>query len=98
MLLQALADLLQHFLFVGELAGLKLGVDEFVAHGEFKAASHRRLQLQRLDLAFVLAQNPGRQTDGLRLVVSGRAVAKMDSHKGHLLSEWPISFRWCESR
>jgi hypothetical protein len=33
---------------------------------------------------FVLAEDLGRQTDGLRLVISSRAIAQMDFHVGDL--------------
>ena len=69
-----------HRLFVGKLAGLKFGIHQLVVDRQFKTPAAGRLQLHALKTLFVLAENLGRQTDGLRLVVSSRAITQMDFH------------------
>ena len=78
--LQPFADLGEDRLFVGELAGLELGIHQLVIDRQLKTPAAGRLQLQALKALFVLAEDLGRQTDGLRLVVSSRAIAQMDFH------------------
>ena len=72
--LQPAPDGFDHRLLVGELAGLQLRVDQLAVGAQLEAASARGDQLQVLDLLFVGGEQFGRQTDGLRLVVSLRAV------------------------
>ncbi len=74
------ADRLDHLLLIGEFARLELGVDEFATHGQLETAAAGGNQLQVLDLLLVRAQQLGRQTDGLRLVVSHRAVFQFHMH------------------
>ncbi len=78
--LRPLSDLRDELFLVGETAGLEFRVHQMAVHRNFKATSAGWLQLQALDSLFELAQDLGRQTDGLRLVVSSRAVTKLNSH------------------
>jgi hypothetical protein len=54
-------------------AGLKLGMKQFAIGANFKGAAARRNQRKRVD-ALAQLENFGRQTDGLRRVVSNDAV------------------------
>jgi hypothetical protein len=83
---QSFAYFGDHRLFVGKLARQEFGIHQLVVERQFKTAAAGGLQLQALKTLFVLAENLGRQTDGLRLVVSSRAVAQMDFHVGDFLS------------
>ena len=67
-------------LFVGELTRLELGVNEVAVDAELKAATARWDELQCTDLLLVSGQEPARQTDGLRLVVSHRTVLEFNLH------------------
>ena len=80
MALDPSSNLSNHCIFVGELPGFELRVNQVAIDGQFEAAAARRLQLHTFKLLLVLSQNFGRQTDGLRFIVSRRAVAKMDFH------------------
>src|SRR5262249_35853887 len=77
LLLEAGSDLVEHPLLVGELACLQLGVDQVPVHLDLETAAAGGDQLQVLDLLLVGAEQLGRQTDGLRLVVSHRAVLEL---------------------
>ena len=68
------ADRLVHLLLIGEFARLELGVNQFAVQRQLETAAARGNQFEILDLLLVGAQQLGRQTDGLRLVVSHRAV------------------------
>ena len=67
-------------MFIGKLAGLELRVNQFLVGAQLKTPAAGRDQLQVLNLLFVRAQQLARQTDGLRLVVSHRAVLKLQVH------------------
>ena len=67
-------------LLIGELAGLELRVDQFVIDRQLEAAAAGGDQLQLLDLLLVRFQQLGRQTDGLRFVVSDGTVLKFEVH------------------
>ena len=54
-------------------AGLKFGMEQFAIGANFEGAAARRNQRKRLD-ALAEFENFGRQTDGLRRVVSNDAV------------------------
>src|SRR4051812_4189520 len=82
LLFQAAPDGLDHRLLVGELAGLQLRVDQFAVGAQLEAATARGNQLEILNLLLVSGEQFGRQTDGLRLVVSHRAVLEFQVHKG----------------
>jgi hypothetical protein len=57
-------------LFIGELAGVQLRVDQLAVDGQLEAAAAAGDQFQVLDLLLEGCQQLGRQTDGLRFVVS----------------------------
>lgn len=75
-----LADDLEHLLLVGKLAGLELRVHEIAVERQLEAAAAAGDQLQLVDLLLVRGQQFGRQTDGLRLVISHRAVFELHFH------------------
>src|SRR5207244_11520586 len=69
------------------LAGIEFGMEQFAIGANFEGAVARRNQRKRLD-ALAQFENFGRQTDGLRRVVSNHAV--FDRYLGfqrELLSE-----------
>jgi len=76
-----LAHGFDHGIEIGELARCLLGVNLLPIYGEFKHAAARRNEFQRANTLFELQQF-FRQTDGLRLIVSSRAVFDCDLH-GH---------------
>lgn len=78
---QLLADLADQFVLVRKRARLELGIDQLPVERHFKASPTGRLQLEAFDLLFVAGEQFRRQTDGLRLVVSHRAVTEMDLHR-----------------
>ena len=61
--------------------GLVLRKNPGAVHGDFKASTGGRQQVQRFDLMFELKQQLFRQTDGVRLVVSGGAVFDGNCHR-----------------
>jgi len=78
-------ELGEDFPLVGEDAGLQLGIDGASVDGQLKAAPRRGNQFEPVYFLFQFAKNSARQTDGLGLVVSHRAVAKGDIH-GYMTS------------
>ena len=64
---------------VGPIAGIELGMEELAIGADFEGAAARRDQGERFD-ALAQLENFGRQTDGLRRVVSHDAV--FDRHFG----------------
>ena len=72
--LHARADGLNGPLFVWKLAGFQLGIDQVAVDAQLEASASRGDELELFDLLFVGGQQLARQTDGLRLVVSHRAV------------------------
>lgn len=66
---------------VGELSGGKLRVQQLAVNGDLEAAAIGWRQLQPGDLALERREQSLRQTDGLRLVVSQRAVTDVDIHR-----------------
>ena len=89
LLLQSFANGLHGPLFVGELARLELGVDQIAVDGQLEAAAPFGDQRQLFDLLLVRGQQLARQTDGLRLVVSHRAVLEFHVH-GCASSDGPV--------
>ena len=79
-LLAARADLLNQGRLVGELAGFELRVDQLAVHLQLEAAPLGGDERQLRDLLLVLRQQLGRQTDGLWLIVSHRAIAQFQFH------------------
>jgi hypothetical protein len=79
---EAGAQGVEHPLLVGELAGLEFGVDQLAVGGQLEAAAARGDQLQLADALLVRRKQLARQTDGLRLVTSHRAVLQFEIHHG----------------
>lgn len=61
--------------FLWELPGVQLGIHQLSVELELKGAAAGGNQRQAGNLLLVCFQELGRQTDGLRLVISHRAVA-----------------------
>jgi hypothetical protein len=68
-----LLDRLNDLVEIRPLAGLEFGMEQFAIGANFEGAAARRNQRKRLD-ALAELENFGRQTDGLRRVVSNDAV------------------------
>lgn len=79
---QAVGDHLFDRRLAWELAGAELRVDQFAVEADLEAPAAGRDQLQVVDLLLERGQELGRQTDGLRLVASDRAVRQLDVHAG----------------
>ena len=78
---------------VRPIAGVEFGMEEFAIGANLESAAARRNERERLD-ALAEFENFGRQTDGLRRVVSNDAV--FDRHLGfhlELLSRIKLSAR-----
>lgn len=69
-----------HFRVFREHAGLQLGINLAAVYREFKATAARWDERHLFDLLLEMRKQPARQTDGLRLVVSHGAVAKVNVH------------------
>ena len=59
------------------VAGIEFGMEQFAIGANFKSAAARRNERERFD-AFAEFKNLGRQTDGLRRVVSNDAIFDRD--------------------
>ena len=68
-----LFDLLNDFVEVGPVTGIEFGMEQFAIGANLKSAAARWNKRERLD-AFAEFKDLGRQTDGLRRVVSNDAV------------------------
>jgi hypothetical protein len=66
-------DRFNHLVEIGPLAGVEFGMEQFAISANFEGAAARRNQRKRFD-TFAKLKNFGRQTDGLRRVVSNNAV------------------------
>jgi hypothetical protein len=77
-----LAHGFNEFVFVGESACLELRVELPAAHGKLEAASLGGNHDETTDRALKTRQELGRQTDGLRFVVSKCTVFERDIHGG----------------
>jgi hypothetical protein len=86
LLLEAGTDCVNGPLLVRELAGLELGVDQVAVDAQLKASAALGDELELLDLLFVGGQQLARQTDGLRFVVSHRAILEFHVHRFSSLS------------
>jgi hypothetical protein len=75
------ADLVDHPFFIGELACGKFRVQQLAVDRYFETSSLARDQFQIVDLLFVSVEQLARQTDGLGLVVSHRAVLELKVHE-----------------
>jgi hypothetical protein len=62
---------------VGPIAGIEFGMEKFAIGANFKSAATRGNERERFD-AFAEFKNFGRQTDGLRRVVSNDAIFDRD--------------------
>src|SRR6202035_5605152 len=62
---------------VRPVAGVEFGMEEFAIGANFKSAAARGNERERFD-AFAEFKNFGRQTDGLRRVVSNDAIFDRD--------------------
>jgi hypothetical protein len=76
-----LAHLGHHLPLIGKTACLELRVEQFAIDSQLETAAAGGNQLQFLNLLFVGAEQLGRQTDGLGLVVSHRAVLQLHVHR-----------------
>ena len=72
-----LFDLTDDGIEIGPITGIKFGMEQFAIGANFKSAATRRNQGERLD-ALAEFENFGRQTDGLRRVVSNDAIFDRD--------------------
>ena len=73
---------------VRPVAGVEFGMEQFAIGANFKSAAARRNERERFD-AFAEFKNFGRQTDGLRRVVSNDAI--FYRHFGlHAASSFPM--------
>ena len=79
-----LTDGRHHLRLIGKLACLQLGVQQLAIDGQFEAAAAAWDELQFLDLLLVRAEQLGRQTDGLRFVISHRTVLQLHVHEWSL--------------
>ena len=62
---------------VRPIAGVEFGMEQFAIGANFESAAARRNERERFD-AFAEFKNLGRQTDGLRRVVSNDAIFDRD--------------------
>lgn len=79
-LLGALSQGVQHPFLIWKLAGLQFRVNQVAVDADLKAAARRWDELEVLDLLLVRGQELARQTEGLGLVVSHRAVFDFHVH------------------
>ena len=91
-LLQAAFHGVDHRLLVGEFAGLQFRVDQVAVGAQLETAAAGRRQFEVAYLLFESAEQLARQTDGLRLIVSHRAVLEFQVHKS------PFAHYACVSR
>ena len=68
-----LCDLLNDLVEIGPVAGIEFGMEQFAIGADFESAAARRNERERFN-AFAEFKNLGRQTDGLRRVVSNHAI------------------------
>ena len=73
-------DLGQDRFLLGKLARLQFGIEQAPVGDQLEAAAAGRDQFQALDALFESGQQLARQTDGLRFVVSHRAVLQFQVH------------------
>jgi hypothetical protein len=72
-----LFDLADDLVEIGPIAGIEFGMEQFAIGANFKGAAARRNEGERFD-ALAEFENFGRQTDGLRRVVSNDAIFDRD--------------------
>jgi hypothetical protein len=78
--LQTRLERIQNLLLVGEFVGVQFGIDQIPIDGQLEAAALAGDQSQPLDSLFERGEDFARQTDGIWLVVSHRAVFKLHLH------------------
>ena len=67
------SDCFDHGIGIRELAGLQFGIDFVAINGDLKSTAARWNQGERADVLFEF-QDFFRQTDGMGLVISSRAI------------------------
>jgi hypothetical protein len=72
-----LFDLADDLVEIGPIAGIEFGMEQFAIGANFKGAAARRNEGERFD-TLAEFENFGRQTDGLRRVVSNDAIFDRD--------------------
>jgi hypothetical protein len=72
-----LFDLVDDLIEVRPIAGIEFGMEQFAIGANFKSAAARRNEGERFD-ALAEFEDLGRQTDGLRRVVSNDAIFDRD--------------------
>lgn len=77
---EATANFLDDFSLVRKTARLQFRIDLLAVNRDFKTAPGRWLQFEPPKLLFEVRQDLLRQTDGLGLVISSRAIKYMDFH------------------
>ena len=80
-------DLIQHLMVLGETTGHVLGVEKLAVHVNIKDAA---MTLDQLAIYPVFVLDFGRQTGGLRLVVSLGAVLDTDVHPASPFRFWVL--------
>ena len=80
-LLESGADRVHSPLFIGKLAALEFRVNQVPVDTQLEAPATRGDQFELLDFLLVSAQQLARQTDGLRLVISHRAIFQFHVHR-----------------
>jgi hypothetical protein len=84
-----LFDLADDLIEVRPIAGIEFGMEQFAIGANFKSAAARRNEGERFD-ALAEFENLGRQTDGLRRVVSNDAIFDRD-FGFHLARSFPAN-------
>jgi hypothetical protein len=82
-----LFDLADDLIEVGPITGIEFGMEQFAIGANLESAAARWDERKRLD-AFAEFKNLGRQTDGLRRVVSNDAIFDRD-FRLHSVSSFP---------
>jgi len=83
-----LFDLADDGVEIRPVTGIEFGMEQFAIGANFKGAAARRDEGERFD-AFAEFKNFGRQTDGLRRVVSNYTVFDRDFHL-HPVRSFPV--------
>jgi hypothetical protein len=82
-----LFDLADDLIEVGPITGIEFGMEQFAIGANLESATARWNKRERLD-AFAEFKDLGRQTDGLRRVVSNDAIFDRD-FRFHPVSSFP---------
>ena len=88
---QSRGDLVHQGLFVGERARLELRIEQIAVGGQLETAAPGGDELQVPDLLLERHKQLGRQTDGLRLVASHRAVLQLQVHRTSTRFRRPVA-------